>query len=257
MNNFNYFIGIDQTGALDQKGKPKNLRACIYNRRNQKLSFCFFEELNWDCISKKLPDLTPKKEVFILIDSVFGLPQNSQHDGLKIRDLFQMTKKYEFENKAFGLKTAHHFFKQFRPPNSDYPKRKAEVQAEANSLFLLHPFQKNISCGTYRIWKELSYDQSWFHIWPFEKQNKKTVYIAEGYPSYYWRKFFNLKTRNIDQLLLILPVALKKQIRQQKAHLSADSIDAFVLAYSAEKLLNYLKPAKKSMISIEGWILGV
>jgi hypothetical protein len=237
MKNFKFFIGIDQTGAIDQKGKPKKLRACIYQQKTQEFVFCFIEELTWACLAKKLPNLTRKNEVFILIDSVFGLPQKSHHLDQSIRELIHKTQTYEFENKAYGLKTAHQFFIQFKPQSADHPKRKVEVQVEANSLFLLHPFQKNISCGTYRIWKELSQDQSWFQIWPFEKPNKNTVYLAEGYPSYYWRKIFNLKTRNTDQLLQVLPLAIKKQIQKQKAHLSPDSMDAFVLAYSAEKIL--------------------
>ncbi len=257
MKNFNYFIGIDQTGAVDAKGRPKKLHACIYNKKQNLFSFCFLDQLSWQQISNYLPANAQKEEVFILIDSVFGLPKKAKHLNKSIRNLFLMAKNYQFEKKPFGLLTAYNFFNQFKPQNKTIPKRKAEIIAGANSLFLLHPFQKNISCGTYRIWKELSYDPSWYQVWPFENHQKNKVYIAEGYPSYYWNKLFNLKTRDTDLLLRTLHKNILKQIISHKAQLSKDSIDAFVLAYSAAKILEDTLFFDKSFKSIEGWILGV
>ncbi len=118
---------------------------------------------------------------------------------------------------------------------------------KANSVFNLHPFQKNIGCGTYRILKDLASDTTWYRIWSHHSLTKKTkVVIAEGYPSYYWKSW------------------LKNTRRQNKwgnyQFSNQDSADSFILAYAGLMLTqkkDFLKFKLPTKVKNEGWILGV
>lgn len=257
MNKIRHFIGVDQTGAVNSKGLPKALPICVFDQKNQAIQFHRISKLSWQEIEPLLPKNTKKSEVFLLIDAVLGLPSQANSKRRSLRDLLKMTEKYEFEKKPFGMMTAHQFFLQFVEGLDDIPTRKVEEITSANSLFKLHPFQKNISCGTFRIWKDLSSDLSWFQVWPHQVSHPGRAYIAEGYPSYYWKTIFNLKTRNAENLLKQLHAQWGKQLKTQKVLKDPDALDAFVLAWSAYHLIQKKSLLQRPRKRTEGWILGV
>lgn len=252
-----FYIGIDQTGAVNSKGILKPLKICIYDLKKQTVQFKKIPHLDWKHLAILLDFKICRSEVFILVDSVLGLPQKANVKKKSIQNLIQMTSEFEFNQKPFGMQTAHHFFSQFISNLKEQPKRRVEVLASANSLFNLHPFQKNISCGTFRIWKDLSADPSWYHIWPYQKLEKDKVLIAEGYPSHYWKSIFNLKSRNPEMLFDKLKPNWQKQLLQQKVLTDQDALDSFVLAWSAHHFMSSNKLNHLPDDISEGWILGL
>jgi hypothetical protein len=242
-----FFIGIDQTGAVDSKGNPKKLSASMIVCRgkirkyyiNLQISSLQLESIK-GLIEEKGYSFN-SESVAICVDSALGLPEAYQ---LEIRDLIKQSKKYNFENKSYGALTAYSFFNSLRGAKPVY-LRKVESQVGANSVFKLKPFQKNIGCGTYRILKDLSSNMNWYTLWPFESRNPKKVVICEGYPSYYWKTQFNLTNRNLSEINRLWP-GMK--------FLSQDFADSFVLAWVLMKNKNELN---KKWNSFEGWILGV
>lgn len=252
--NFDIIIGVDQTGATTGQGVPKSLTCSLIDNRNPRSIKNNFE-LKIKSLTEpevyaliqaqtKLDLKSIKKlKVLIIVDAVLGLPQVCKK---KIQQIIALAKDYEFENKAFGSKTAYQFFNSFKS-EFEKPERTVEIITKANSVFNLHPFQKNIGCGTYRILKDLSQDTKWYRIWPHQSINQKNrVMIAEGYPSYYWKHW------------------LKNSHRQLKwknhTFSNQDSADSFILAYAGlmftqkKDFINIKIPAK---IKNEGWILGV
>ncbi|MFN8845294.1 MAG: hypothetical protein ACK5V3_04790 [Bdellovibrionales bacterium] len=242
-----FFIGIDQTGAVDSKGNPKKLSAALIvcQGRSQKY------HINLHLASLKIENIKQLieglgypfklKNVSICVDSALGLPETY---GFKIRDLIQQAQNYTFENKPYGAMTAHSFFNSFRGEKPIY-FRKVEALVGANSVFKLKPFQKNIGCGTYRILKDLSYDSGWYTLWPFEQKKSQKALICEGYPSYYWKNHFKLANRNLNEI---------NQLWSGLKFINQDFADSFVLAWIMMKKKNELG---KKMNSNEGWILGV
>jgi hypothetical protein len=249
--NFQIFVGIDQTGAVKSDGRPKPLNICIIDFRSKnfkiftqlKIEKLCYEEINF-VIKSCIPRFQQQK-VLICIDSVFGLPQNLSVPFSKV---LADSKKFSFENKDYGAITANAFFNQFLKSDLIKPQRAVEKIVKANSVFNLKPFQKNIGCGSYRIIKELSEDRKWFSMWPFEKPIQQFV-ICEGYPSFFWKQFFNLKTRNL--------IALKSKMKTLNVS-SIDQADSFMLAYGAMKSVDFLNAFKiDPNLKNEGWILGV
>ncbi len=251
---FDFIIGIDQTGATTAKGIPKPLTCSLIDNRKQQSPKNHFELRIKSLTEKEIYNLIQnhtdldfeaitKLKILIVVDAVLGLPQSCK---IKMHKILTAVKDYEFNNKAYGAKTAFQFFNSFSKDLKN-PERTVEVLTKANSVFNLHPFQKNIGCGTYRILKDLSLDTTWYQIWCHQPTNSKTnVVIAEGYPSFYWK------------------VWLKNSQRQNnwKNHKfnNQDSADSFVLAYAGLKFSktndfwNIKIPRK---IKNEGWILGV
>ena len=99
MNSFDYFIGIDQTGAVDSNGKPKKLQACLFHKKLDQFSFFTIDQISWHQLALKLPSDVKKHEVLILIDCVFGLPAQSFPWDKSFRDIIRMTKNFEFRKK--------------------------------------------------------------------------------------------------------------------------------------------------------------
>jgi len=240
------FIGIDQTGAVDTKGRPKKLHAARLNGNHIEV----FKV-------SKLTDLDLKDVKIIAIDSVLGLPVSAFPKSKSIRDLFQEAAKYQFKKKEFGMETAYQYFQRYLDKRSDFPKRQCEELAQANSVFQKHPFQKNIGCGTFRIWKELGADPNWFYLWPHDddyKNLKTKPVIIEGYPSLIWKKLIQSPTRKLENLINYLKV---NKITVSEKNLDPDSADAVVLAIAAKQF--HLKPQTRDFKNYEqeGWIMGL
>ena len=250
---FNLFIGIDQTGATNKNGKPKSLPVCLIYKNiiypNLWLSDLKFESLG-QLIQKTLNikvDHLNSLRPLILIDSVFTLPSE-----LKITHHQLMTRSntYKYNNKSFGAVTAFNFFNSFLIHGlTALPQRKIELKLKANSVFKLKPFQRNIGCGSYRVLKELSADRNWFKLWPVDKKQNAWATIAEGYPSYYWKKIFKLKNRPQKKIFTF---------KNKSIHFkSKDHMDAFVLAIAARKYQDQTTKIPNSEAQTEGWVLGV
>ena len=252
--NFDFIFGIDQTGATTSKGIPKPLHCSLIDNRKPAHPKNNFElkikSLTKNEVYNLIKNQTEldlktihKLKILIVVDAVLGLPQSCKKT---IDQVLFKVENYKYENKAYGAKTAYQFFNSFRC-GKEKPERSVEILTKANSIFNLHPFQKNIGCGTYRILKDLSEDTTWHCIWPHESITEKTkVVIAEGYPSYYWKSW------------------LKNTQRQNKwknhKFSNQDSADSFILAYAGLMLtqkndfFSFKLPVK---IKNEGWILGV
>ena len=242
---FELFIGIDQTGAIKTNGHPKSLPLCVIFQKktiiNKTLPKLSLEEIKKFVLENLKLDIQSVKTL-ICIDSVMTLPAPL---NLTHRQILQEIKNYSFENKPYGALTAFHFFNSLNN-KSQIESRTIEKQLGANSVFKLKPFQKNIGCGSYRILKDLSLDPDWYQLWPVEKK-KVNVTICEGYPSYYWKLFCNLPTRNLSKIKKITQLNFKNQ----------DFADSFILAKAAQKLGPEMQSVRLPQISkIEGWVLG-
>ena len=250
MKNLQIFIGIDQTGAVDSKGRPKPLNVSLIDLRKKRPAY--FTNLKISSLDKKNIEALLREHiaefstqhVLICVDTVFGLPQELKTPFMRI---LKDAKDYTFQGKSFGSQVAHSFFVKYLI-SKQVPIRKVEGLVKANSVFNLHPFQKNIGCGSFRIIKDLAQDPGWFSLWPFHKLTKQYI-ICEGYPSYFWKNLLNSKIRDLKFL---------KEKFKTLDFKNLDQADSFVLAYGAsknvEQLLNFRLPTK---FNKEGWILGV
>lgn len=234
------FLGIDQTGAVDRLGKPKPLPACLI--KNNSVNLFYLDHFS-EHIQKLKPDL-------VCIDCVLGLPVTTQ---VSLREAIAQTKAYE----KFGRAAAQDFFAKLGGGTKH--TRSVEVKLKANSVFTVHPFQKNIQTGTYRFWKEMADSPDWFYLpaLPHEKKSKSNkIPVVEGYPSYYWKTLLKKNHRSPKELLEILKstypklVFLKADIKLLEK--DENLADALLLALAAREFKNDLN--RKS--HPEGWILG-
>lgn len=247
------YIGIDQTGAVDSRGNPRPLPACAWLPGQKTPVFRALPSLSRLSFEQAFR-LPPRSRVTLVLDAALGLPASC---GVSFEAHLARAKTYQHQSKSFGMKVAHQFFLDYLgvDPKAPYPKRRAEVLANANSVFRLHPFQKNISCGSFRCLKELAQDEEFRPgIWPFEGRRNGWI-LLEGYPSLEWRLLYNSPTRNRSTLERAHP-------RFALSRLSPDQLDAFVLAQAARKLSpRLLRDWKRRLpvpaLRIEGWILGV
>ena len=235
------FIGIDQTGAVNSSGKPKPLPACVLDDDN--LNLFYLENFS--------PELANLKPELICIDCVLGLPKSL---NIPLRKALALTEK----SVGFGRGPAQHFFETLADGKIHH--RKIEFQIGANSVFTVHPFQKNIQTGTFRFWKEMSKSPDWFYLPAIagEKNTRqKKIAVVEGYPSYYWKSILNQTNRKPDQILNILKKmypTLKLNSENKRWLLKdANLADALVLALAAKKHKSEIN--RKS--TFEGWILGI
>ena len=200
---FDFIIGIDQTGATTSQGIPKPLTCSLIDNRKKNKSKNYFElkiksltknEIyNLIKIQTELNEkIIAKLKILIVVDAVLGLPSECKKS---IKQVLSEAKIFEYNKKQYGVNTAYQFFNSYCD-DQENPVRKVESLTKANSVFNLHPFQKNIGCGTYRILKDLAADTTWYQIWPHQLINKKTnVVMAEGYPSYYWKSWLKYNQR--------------------------------------------------------------
>lgn len=254
---FKYYLGIDQTGAVNQRGIPKPLPATLLWEDQGKVFVIprlKLADLNYASIHAVFTDanITLKKneKVLICVDSVLGLPVAV---NTPIRKIFKDIIGFSFQNKEYGSITAYHFFQRYLSTSNlkKNPIREIEGKLGANSVFNLMPFQKNIGCGTYRILRNLAEDvhagNNWFHIWPQENIQGQFT-LCEGYPSYFWKTTLGQPRRDLG--------ALKKMKLGFK---TLDEADSFVLAYGCYKNKDFIKNFKfrnNDKLKLEGWIYG-
>ncbi|MFZ9594677.1 MAG: hypothetical protein ACO3A2_01215 [Bdellovibrionia bacterium] len=277
---FSSFFGIDQTGAVHSNGRPHPLKAVFWWKEAQfeRLVPIQLESLTRACLEKWIHTLghpLPLSQVGILLDSVLGLPEACSPHGLTFEELIHPAKNYHYENKAYGQLTSFHFFERFwspKPgahPTPHYPKRRCEVLARANSVFQRHPFQKNIGCGTYRSWKDLAQDSSWFQtiLDQPEKLSKDALesqpkaWIFEIYPSLFWQElgFSKRSPKEISSAfslrknLIIAPSDLPLLEEPNTAD-AAISVLGALLLQEQNRFWNF---PQDPWIRTEGWILGL
>lgn len=260
----NIYIGIDQTGALQSNGSVKALPCSIIRKTRSGLDATVnisLKNLDLESVSEFI-NYKDLHRTLIIVDSVLGIPY--RHTTNKpLRTLFKEASKFKFDNKSFGAQTAHKFFNTIvrNQKFQGIPTRQAETIANANSIFRLKPFQRNIGCGTFRIWKNLSADQNWYSLWPAEKYVQNTCTIAEGYPSLLWKTFIRSKRGEHSTLIDFAKknnckIKFSNTFRNFK---STDDMDSFVLALFAalNTHLIYKINSLPSVISKEGWIFGL
>jgi hypothetical protein len=264
----NAIVGIDQTGAVTKNGKPKPLAATVLWKEQNRLKL---DVLDLPALTQKTLETALQHfqlrvvDTLIVADCVFGLP--AAFCGT-VKDARTALRKTNSE-LGFGRSAASRFFSQLaimskidvRPP----PKRHIETRLNSNSVFQTHPFQKNIQTGTYRLWKELAADDSWFSLLPFETSDHQKAWICEGYPTFYWQKLLLTQTRQPKNLPKLIrkhfpTVEISKRL-QAKAAEDANLADATVLSLAGhffskggqKPYQNWEPPVSL----LEGWILGV
>jgi hypothetical protein len=263
--NKKFFIGIDQTGAVDSKGNPKPLPTSliIKTKNNYQINTnLYIKSLDKESILQLVKSEENLSKTFILVDSVLGLPLEDTIND-QIKKIFKTASDFSFNNKRFGAEVAYQFFNSLliNKKSKNYPQRKIEIITKANSIFKLKPFQRNIGCGTFRVWKDLAKNTNWYNIWPVNKLDKNKCIIAEGYPSYYWKNLVLAKRGDSKALLKFIETNLKVKVNfgDNKDFKTIDHMDSCILslkaALASEKDF-YLDESQK-ILKKEGWIFGV
>ena len=240
------YLGVDQTGAIDSKGKPRPLPACLI--QNDVISFFYLSTFSKQEILNKVQP-APDEQLLICIDCVLGLP-----DQLKLTWRSQLKKLRK--NNTYGRQAAIVFFRNIG--KGQILRRKIEIANNANSVFTEKPYQKNIQTGTFRIWKDISWNENDFFVPALEKRTSPgQIAIFEGYPSLSWRLLFKSTTRQPKKLSEFIKDK-KLAIQWNKKHQAsvmkdANLADAFVLAL---KMKTFKKMALLMIPTNEGWILG-
>jgi hypothetical protein len=238
-------IGIDQTGAVDARGRPKKLPVAVI--LDNTIEFTYIDSLSSTSISALTGGHSSRKAE-IALDCVLGLPRPLK---IKLRDAIHRTRLVE----KFGRAPASQFFRKLGG-GRNFP-RKIERIAKANSVFRELPYQKNIQTGTFRFWKELAIDPDWYCLPHVETVRKGLVPIFEAYPSHSWRSFLGSSKReplHLDKWMrnagieLLLPRDWKARIRKDP-----NLADAAVIAMH---LHSYSERALRRSPDTEGWILG-
>lgn len=270
---FEVFVGVDQTGASAKNGKPRPLPAAIVTQAGKQivLSVSSLKGLTKEAIDnfieKEEIEINRSGELAIIVDCVLGLPEEVFPRGEALFDLFRQANQFKFDGRAQGAEVAYEFFKQFLEPDSveNFPRRQCETLAKANSVFQLKPFQKNIGCGTFRIWKELGSRNKWFHLWPTERLSLVFPTIFEGYPSLVWKKIFGLKKRTPSDLIeaaekkIGLEIAVSEATRTliEKNPNYADAAALALGAYYLQECEELTATADIPDKQKEGWIIGL
>jgi len=258
-------LGLDQTGAVNARNEPKALSAALLcrNRGNWELRTGLrLPSLRRQCVEALVEF---EGEVLILVDSVLGLPGSL---NVSFSSLLQRAKHFEHGGKPFGRRTASRFFASFLDealairllsgslPRTQLPSRLAETLAGANTVFLEHPFQRNIGCGTFRVLKELASEPRWFDVWPWDTKRQHRFLVAEGYPSLFWKQCLGARTRNLPTLQRFLEQNYPKAALPR----TADEADAVLLALGGRRCLEEGSFATATLPEIawrEGWIAGL
>jgi hypothetical protein len=246
---FNYFIGIDQTGAVNNNGMPKKMWVSVIDSRREAI----YTNLQIDSLTKlsieKLLDqlnikISKNQRALICVDSAIGLPFQYK---VKAKTIISQAKNFSYKNKSYGSYVAYKFFKSFQLEKKVRTEKRAiDIVLNAQSVFKLKPFQRNIACGSYRVLKDLSVGKKWYTLWPFENTKNSNFVICEGYPSYYWKSIFKQDKRNLE--------FFNKQNLKFKY---LDQADSYVLACAGRKYqraINYNRLSSKQ--KLEGWVLG-
>ncbi len=243
-------FGIDQTGASVGSARAKPLKACelILNLDGNIHDLRFFAIPH---LGEWVKTLKQNEKNHIFIDCVFGLPirLHQINPSKSIRDWIYSSKDYTFLDKHFGSAVSQSFFAQikyfYKIHETSTPRREQEIQLNSNSVFTIHPFQKNIQTGTFRIWKELSQVLDEILIWPIDYylQEELNVIFYEVYPSYFYKKLFNVSSRSAGPVIKYLNDYPLKLNSQNSSHINnSDFCDALVAAlggYNCLKTNNF------------------
>ncbi|MBC7421179.1 MAG: hypothetical protein H7328_10660 [Bdellovibrio sp.] len=240
------YIGIDQTGAVDRKGKPRPLPVCFI--RNKTVSFFYLSQFSRQEMINQIQPLE-NEELVICVDCVFGLPSQLK---LTWRKAMKRIIKYD----GYGMQVAREYFRDIG--KGKVLRREIEIACHANSVFIEKPFQKNIQTGTFRIWKDISFEENQFYAPALEKlTDPDQIKIFEGYPSLSWRLLFGSNTRQpsrVSEFLRVsFPLILFTPEQQLKLEQDPNLADALLLALTIKK---FRKSAFLLKPSHEGWILG-
>ncbi len=240
------YIGVDQTGAVNKVGTPKPLASCLI--RNRTVEFFYLESFSKAQIDLQLKS-SSTESVVVCLDCVIGLPR-----ALKVT--WREALKQIQPSSGFGRAVASQFFSTLG--NGQVLRREIEVACKANSVFLERPFQKNIQCGTFRIWKDIAKSEHDFHA-PhlLEEPSANSLPIFEGYPSLSWKILFGTSSRQPQRLRALVNrnfPELSFGVSQQRAVDGDPNLaDAFVLAVT---LKQFLGASQTCGCKDEGWILG-
>ncbi len=262
MTGFRFFVGIDQTGA-SSNNIAKPLPAALIDSKQQTVELALITSLNPQSMKESFPSLNLEKSL-IVVDSVLGLPKECLRSGKFSWSYFERSIPRDPMQSRYGRYLAHDFFCNFKKNLTHKPTRLCEDLAEANSIFDLTPFQRNISTGSFRIWQDLGSEKKWCSLLHFEDFSKSNgPWLSEGYPSLIWKKHLGLKSRNSKDLLeWVKSNSSFRLAPPQKKRLLKDPnmADAFVLALGAsilQKKRNILRFPKTPRTLKEGWILGL
>ena len=294
---FDLYFGIDQTGAAKHGGLRAKPLPCavlqvlpdneivLHLHSSVDGSKLNLESFNQSCLQNVLTqcglngDLLMRDRTGIFLDCVFGLPSATWPGGPGLQSLWNLFSGAHSFPGGYGLQPAANYFARIlarsavdisETANKKYPVRNCEILANANSVFRTHPFQKNIQCGTYRIWRDLGATaHPWInirHFTPSRAVSADLPWLFESYPSLFWRTLFGQRTRNLQNLREAVTTALPN-LRLNKidwallAH-DPDIADAAVLALGGYLLasrgaLSQRRADRRAWLAREGWIVGL
>lgn len=297
MSQINLVVGVDQTGAAQLGGLKAKPLPCALARRTRngewtvralafsgrKLSLASFDGASIEraCEDAGWPGAFGTDSM-IVVDCVLGLPYSSgASEGVDaLWALFAEAARDVDARSGFGRVQAETFFSELAhrrgfgsgPP---FPARACEARARANSVFQARPYQKNVQCGTYRIWRDLGRSLAidgarWTRFGWFEDFETGTgPWTFEAFPSLLWRSRLGLATRDRARLKSAL---VKSKMFNEPVHVSkedwlaleksSDWADAAVLALTGASLAqngqwNRMPELEVSRLRQEGWILGL
>ena len=285
---FEIFVGIDQTGASLRGGvEARPLPVAVVEKvgdgawlvthdpsgRPLRLAAFAPEEVERVLRESRGAKSSLGRHVAILADCVFGLPAATwpaKHAGN--RGLWELFAHAAAHEGGYGLKPAAAYFANILARAGEqperYPVRECERLSGANSVFRTHPFQKNIQCGTYRIWRDLGRTRGqWLnfrYFTPEREARSNKPWVFEAYPSLIWRELLMQRTRNLSELGRALK-ANAPEVAIDEASLAhierdADAADAAVLAvggYLLQKKRLLFADAPRKDEGKEGWIVGL
>jgi hypothetical protein len=251
-------VGVDQTGAVGPGGRPRPLFAARlrFGRRRVELSSNLrLAGLTEAELEKIVPETAEGARTLVVVDSALGLPRAL---GVPISRLLSEASRFRFRGREYGAETASRFFRRYLEDDAaaSYPRREAEVLADANSVFQRYPFQKNIAAGTFRVLKDLGRAPRWFRLWPFEAVGGATIVVAEGYPSLLWRQLLRSRHRK----LATLHAFLERELPGTELPKTPDDADAAVLALGGFACLRsgyFHRFTADAVPKREGWIVGL
>jgi hypothetical protein len=260
------YLGIDQTGAVDSRGRPKPLPTAILRPLGPSGKYSLSTVWLPKFSAKSLDGLTNKPNTaIILLDCVLGLPARKHAFGEKpLRQAMNAAASHP----GFGRKAASDFFltvlENLGPGES---LRACERIGKAMPVFLDKPFQRSIQAGAYRFWKDLGAEPEWCDFWPFTPKPQGRPILLESYASLFWRSVLGFPSRKPQELLGWLSSQKSwLEFNPQKIGAAAKDpniADAIVLAVAGkilhEKHSLFQIPEghlKKDALA-EGWIAGL
>ena len=289
---FKLILGVDQTGASADGGRrAKPLPCAIVSLREEKWHLEVFDS---DGRPLTLPSFNRDSieplviargynlgNAALAVDCVMGLSDKAwpscKGGSAPLWNLFAQAARDLPERVGYGLKPAARFFDEIRAAAkiADKPARKCELLAKANSVFNTHPFQKNVQCGTYRIWRDLGAEalpphKRWLRLWNFDEvlQDENQAWFFESYPSLLWREVLNLNTRKISDLRTRIEAVFESQIEidpgaWELLEVDPNHADSAVLALgtwflqSKSDLFMTKNLPREKWLTREGWISGL